>query len=83
MLTCKGLVARSSDLLDGSLSIRQRMSVRTHLALCRDCRRFVQQLRVSQQVIRTMPDEAHPDSEALLKTLSAQRAVHAASRNQP
>ncbi|SFM16274.1 hypothetical protein SAMN05216256_10726 [Halopseudomonas pachastrellae] len=30
MLSCKGLVALSSDLLDGELTWKQRIAVRTH-----------------------------------------------------
>ena len=75
MLTCRDLVARSSDLLDGELSLRQRLAVRTHLALCANCRRFVRQLRVSQRVIRHMPDAPVPELERLLKVIAEQRAA--------
>lgn len=73
MLKCKGLVALSSDLLDGELSLKQRIAVRTHLAMCVHCRRFIRQLRVSQRVIRHLPDEQAPELEALLKAMPAQQ----------
>lgn len=41
MLTCKELVAHSSDYLDGQLTLRQRLVVRAHLAMCGNCRRFI------------------------------------------
>jgi predicted anti-sigma-YlaC factor YlaD len=41
MLSCKELVARSSEFLDGQLGLRQRLSVRMHLAMCQHCRRFI------------------------------------------
>lgn len=73
MLSCKGLVALSSDLLDGELTWKQRIAVRTHLAMCVHCRRFIRQLRVSQHVIRHLPDEQAPELEALLKAMQAQQ----------
>ena len=46
MLTCKEQVARSSDYLDGQLSFREKLMVRHHLMFCRNCRRFIRQMRL-------------------------------------
>lgn len=35
MLSCKELVARSSDFLDGQLDFRGQLAVRSHLLMCR------------------------------------------------
>tara|TARA_R110000751_G_scaffold94534_5_gene184459 strand:- start:7231 stop:7491 length:261 start_codon:yes stop_codon:yes gene_type:complete len=82
MLTCRDLVAQSSDLLDGELSFKQRLAVRTHLAMCFRCRRFVRQLRVSQRVIKHMPDTPMPDLERLLKTMLEQRTAQSGEKGQ-
>lgn len=79
MLTCRQLVAQSSDLLDGELSFRQRIAVRAHLALCVNCRRFIRHLRVSQRVVRQLPDAPIPELERLLKAMAEQRATPASS----
>ena len=63
MLTCKELVAHSSDYLDGQMTLRQRLAVRTHLAMCGNCRRF----------IRQMPDEELPELDALAERLAQAR----------
>ena len=73
MLKCKDLVALSSDLLDGELTLKQRIAVRMHLAMCVHCRRFIRQLRVSQRVIRQLPDQQAPELEALLRAMQAQQ----------
>ena len=73
MLSCKGLVGLSSDLLDGELSLKQRLAVRAHLTMCVRCRRFIRQLRVSQRVIRQLPDADVPELEALLHAMQTQR----------
>ncbi|MES2821232.1 MAG: zf-HC2 domain-containing protein [Pseudomonadota bacterium] len=73
MLSCKALVAQSSDYLDGQLKLRQRLSVRTHLAMCANCRRFIRQLRLSQAVLRKLPVEQVAELETLAATLAEAR----------
>lgn len=73
MLTCKELVAHSSDYLDGQLTLRQRLAVRAHLAMCGNCRRFIRQMKLTQAVIRQMPDEELPELDALAERLAQAR----------
>lgn len=73
MLTCKELVAHSSDFLDGQLTLRQRLAVRAHLAMCGNCRRFIRQMKLTQAVIRQMPDGELPELDALAERLAQDR----------
>lgn len=73
MLTCKELVAHSSDYLDGQLTLRQRLAVRAHLAICGNCRRFIRQMKLTQAVIRQMPEEELPELDALAERLAQDR----------
>ncbi|VXB66098.1 anti-sigma factor family protein [Pseudomonas sp. 8O] len=73
MLTCKELVAHSSDYLDGQMTLRQRLAVRAHLAMCGNCRRFLRQMKLTQAVIRQMPDEELPELDALAERLAQAR----------
>jgi anti-sigma factor RsiW len=73
MLTCKEQVARSSDYLDGQLSFRERLMVRHHLMFCRNCRRFIRQMRLMQATLRILPQKAVPDIDALAERLAAER----------
>ncbi len=73
MLSCKELVAHSSDYLDGQLRLRERISVRAHLAMCSHCRRFIRQMKLSQAVLRQLPDEAIPELDALAERLARQQ----------
>lgn len=73
MLTCKELVAHSSDYLDGQLTLRQRLAVRAHLAMCGNCRRFIRQMKLTQAVIRQMPDGELPELDALAERLAQDR----------
>jgi anti-sigma factor RsiW len=45
MLSCKDVAARSSALIDGELSVWTVLQLRMHLAMCKGCRRFVDQMR--------------------------------------
>lgn len=73
MLSCKELVAHSSDLLDGQLSLRQRLGVRAHLAMCLRCRRFIKQMRLSQAVLRQLPQAPIAELDALAAKLAELR----------
>ena len=56
MLNCKTLVQQhASDYLEQQLTFRQRISVRVHLVLCKNCRRFVSQLKVVRSVLLRSP----------------------------
>ena len=73
MLTCKELVAHSSDYLDEQLNTRTRLAVRTHLMLCSHCRRFIKQMRLTQGVLRTLDEPASAELDALASRLAKTR----------
>ncbi len=73
MLTCKQLVEHSSDYLDARLPLRGRLSVRMHLAMCVNCRRFIRQMKLSQVVIQRLPDADIPELETLVVKLAQEQ----------
>ena len=73
MLSCKELVAHSSDYLDVQLDLRQRLAIRAHLAMCRNCRRFIRQMRLSQLVLRRLPQGQNAELDALAQRLAELR----------
>ncbi|SIR77893.1 Putative zinc-finger [Pseudomonas sp. B10] len=73
MLTCKEQVARSSDYLDGQLSFRETLMVRHHLLFCRNCRRFMRQMRVMQATLKALPEKPEEGVDALAERLATQR----------
>ncbi|MFV3414423.1 zf-HC2 domain-containing protein [Pseudomonas nitroreducens] len=73
MLTCKELVARSSDLLDEQLGWREKLALRRHLLLCRHCRRYLRQMRLAQATLRLLPEPPRPDAERLADHLAELR----------
>ncbi|HIB3370096.1 anti-sigma factor family protein [Pseudomonas aeruginosa] len=73
MLSCKELVARSSDFLDGQLDFRGQLAVRSHLLMCRHCRRFIRQMRLTQATVRHLPERQGPELDRLAAHLSELR----------
>lgn len=76
MLSCKELVAQSSDFLDGQMNLRRRLAVRMHLAMCHNCRRFIKQMRLSQAVLRRLPQGQSAELDALALKLAELRRKH-------
>lgn len=73
MLTCKEQVARSSDFLDGQLSLRERLMMRHHLMFCAKCRRFIRQMRLMQATLKKLPQPPIPDLDHLAEKLAVER----------
>lgn len=73
MLTCKQLVAQSSDLLDGQLGFREKLALRRHLLLCRNCRRFIRQMRLTQATLRLLPEARSAADDLLAARLAELR----------
>jgi len=51
MLMCQDLAEIASDYIDDELKTRQKLSVKMHLMMCRDCRTFIGNLRASSQLM--------------------------------
>lgn len=73
MLSCKELVAHSSDFLDGQLVLHKRLSVRLHLAMCGNCRRFIKQMRLSQALLHRLPRGQSAELDELASKLAELR----------
>lgn len=50
MLKCRDIARMASEQLDRPLSLRERVSFRMHLLMCRLCRRYVRQLVLLRRV---------------------------------
>jgi len=52
MLKCNEVAQNASAYLDGNLPPLSRWRIRLHLAMCENCRRFLEQLRLSGRLLR-------------------------------
>lgn len=64
MLSCKEVVKRSSDYVDGNLSVWGKLSYRFHLFLCVHCRRYIQHFNVAIGVSRECAKSSLSDEQA-------------------
>jgi anti-sigma factor RsiW len=75
-LACRELVELASDYLDGVLTPAAAAVVEAHLAACDDCRRYLEQLRLTIRGLGHAPPEEFPAGarEELLRRFRAWRA---------
>lgn len=60
MLSCQDVAARASALIDGELSTWETLQIRLHLAMCKGCGRFVEQMRLTDQLTAEVADPGEP-----------------------
>jgi anti-sigma factor RsiW len=72
MLTCKELTEIVTDYLEGRLSFTQRLQFHMHVGMCRHCRAYLRQMRMTIRTLGKLPDEPMPEAvrDALLEHFS-------------
>jgi predicted anti-sigma-YlaC factor YlaD len=58
MFRCSEVAERASRLIDGDLGSWPRLNIKLHLAICRGCRAFVEQMRITDD-LTAMAGAAH------------------------
>jgi hypothetical protein len=78
MMNCEQVTRAAGDFVERKLKLRQRLMLLMHIAMCRGCRAYVEQFRLTLVAVRTMPQPAsEPAPEALMQRFREQ------SRNEP
>ncbi|MBZ2169667.1 zf-HC2 domain-containing protein [Marinobacter sp. F4216] len=52
MLMCRDLAGIASDYIDGELGFGKSLSIKVHLMMCKDCRSFIGNLRMSARLMQ-------------------------------
>ena len=60
MLTCQGLTELVTDYLEGRLSLWDRMRFRLHIGMCRHCRAFLRDRKMTIRAVGKLPAEPIP-----------------------
>jgi len=82
MFCCKDTTDYASDYLEGGLDGALGWRFRLHLLICRNCRRYLTQLRRTIALVGHLPAERLPtDTEAWL--VEAYRRLHPAPPDHP
>lgn len=60
MLTCKELTELITDYLEGRLSFMDRLRFQMHIGMCRHCRAYLRQMKLTVATVGRLPDEPIP-----------------------
>jgi predicted anti-sigma-YlaC factor YlaD len=61
MLTCRQMTELITDYLEGRLPWMDRARFRLHVGMCKNCREYLKQMKLSVAVLGAMPVEPVPD----------------------
>ena len=70
MMNCLQVTRSASDFLERNLRFRDRMAFLMHVAMCRGCRAYLEQIRLTILGLRSLiaqPVEAGPRLESLIE----------------
>jgi hypothetical protein len=79
MMSCREVAELSTEYLEGSLPFWRRMAVRMHLAMCRRCPAFMDQLRKTIELLGRLPPDPMPQ-ETRAKLIMQFREANARTR---
>ena len=65
MITCKDVSDLASDYLEGPITFVQRFRFRLHLIMCKHCRRYLTQLKLSIGVAQKISQPSQPTDEEI------------------
>jgi anti-sigma factor RsiW len=75
MLSCKDVTRRASAYLDGDLGRWDRLRLLAHLAICKGCRRYLDQLRITVALLphlpSVLPDRVTADRLSMLFSMES------------
>ena len=69
MLKCRDVPEQSEKLLAGELGFRARASLRLHLFICHNCRRYLRQLRLLLKALPGMADQRNASDHDVRRTI--------------
>lgn len=73
MLSCKELTERATEYLEGDVSFGERLMFRMHLAMCKHCRNYVEQIRLTAEALGLMDTDEPLNPEMKSELMAAFR----------
>lgn len=68
MMNCEQVTRAAGDFIERKLKLRERLMLLVHIAMCKGCRAYVEQFRLTLLALRSMPQPVpEPAPEALLE----------------
>jgi anti-sigma factor RsiW len=62
MLNCQQITELVTDYVEGRLPFGDRMRFRMHVGMCKHCREYLRQMRLTIATVGHLPDEPMPDA---------------------
>lgn len=81
LISCQAASRLISQSLDAPLSWQNRLALRLHLAICKHCTRFSQQLAKLRLYVKTLMRRTEDDPNIQLKPEAKQRIAEAIEQN--
>jgi hypothetical protein len=75
MFRCSEVAERASLLIDGDLGFWSRLNIKLHLVVCRGCRAFVEQMRITDDLTAMAGAMHHPVPSDEIKAALARRQM--------
>lgn len=67
MLSCKEITQLVTEYVEGTLPLRDRIRFQLHIGMCRHCRAYLRQMRLTAKTLGYLPEpELPPDVESEL-----------------
>lgn len=61
MLTCREMTELITDYLEKRLPLRKRLLFRMHIGMCRHCRAYLRQMKLTVRALGKLPELTIPD----------------------
>jgi anti-sigma factor RsiW len=76
MLSCKEITQLVTEYVEGALSLRDRLRFQLHIGMCRHCRAYLRQMKLTAKTLGYLPEpELAPDvEEELLRRFEGWKA---------
>lgn len=73
MMTCEQVTRAAGDFIERRLRLGERLKVLVHIAMCKGCRAYIEQFRLTLVALRSLPQPVgKPASEDLLERFREQ-----------
>jgi hypothetical protein len=73
MMSCEEVTRAAGDVVERRLRLRERLRVMVHVAMCRGCRAYLEQFRLTLLGLRALPQPvAAPPSDELVEMFRRQ-----------
>ncbi len=68
MMNCEQVTRAAGDFIERRLRLRERLMVLVHIAMCKGCRAYIEQFRLTLLALRSLPQPAmERPSESLVE----------------